>query len=177
MNIEEHKHRFAVWAAGRAASVKGCRFTVAQAKIMLEVAGFKPELSTPAKLPLPQAIDSVHRAWREKVINKAHELSIHAITHGVAAKLINIYLKAIFVCGGHHDHPSVQSLHPPIDSILLSELSVQNFGGFQKAWDEARKIRWSKLNSDQYETVIKNIRVSMPNQALWKIEQYWQGHQ
>ena len=34
--IEEHKHRFAVWAASRASSVKGCRFSVLQGKMIIE---------------------------------------------------------------------------------------------------------------------------------------------
>ena len=98
-------------------------------------------------------------------------------THGVAAKLINIYLKAGFVCGGHHADARVQALHPPIDSVLLAELSAQNVGGFRSFWDETRQIRWSKFDSQQYETVIDNIRISMPNQALWEVEQYWRGYQ
>jgi len=27
------------------------------------------------------------------------------------------------------------------------------------------------------ETVIYNICISMPNQALWEVEQYWRGYQ
>ena len=38
-SIEEHKHRFAAWAAVRAANVNGCRFTVEQGKDILEKAG------------------------------------------------------------------------------------------------------------------------------------------
>ncbi|MBE0440175.1 MAG: hypothetical protein IBX57_10550 [Gammaproteobacteria bacterium] len=37
-SIEEHKHRFAAWAAARAANVNGCRFTVEQGKDILEKA-------------------------------------------------------------------------------------------------------------------------------------------
>jgi hypothetical protein len=43
-------------------------------------------------------------------------------THGIAAKLVNVYLKSVFVCGGRHDHPRVRALHPPIDSLLLDAL-------------------------------------------------------
>jgi hypothetical protein len=61
--------------------------------------------------------------------------------------------------------------------VLLDELSAQNIGGFRRVWNEARQIRWSNFNSEQYETVINNIRASMPNQALWEVEQYWRGYQ
>lgn len=174
--IEEHKHRFSAWAAGRAANVNGCRFSVEQAKEIIEVAGLNQLLADPNNLPLPQDTDTHHREWRNRVIAAAERLGL-PFTHGVAAKLINIYLKAGFVCGGHHAHANVQALHPPIDSVLLKELSAQNIGGHRRAWNEARRIRWSNFDSQQYETVINNIRQSMPNQALWEIEQYWRGYQ
>jgi hypothetical protein len=172
--IEEHKHRFSAWAAGRAASVKGCRFSVEEAKAILEAAHLNQLLSTPDNLPPPQETDNTHREWRINVITAAQAHGL-IFTHGVAAKLVNIYLKAGFVCGGHHAHDRVHALHPPIDSVLLGELSAQNFGGLQRAWKEARRICWSNFNSEQYETVINNIRASMPNQALWEVEQYWRG--
>ena len=48
-SIIEHKHRFASWAAGRAANVKGCRFTVEQGKKLLKTQSYM-------KLPLPLTI-------------------------------------------------------------------------------------------------------------------------
>ena len=105
--IEEHKHRFSAWAAGRAANVIGCRFSVAQAKLILEVAGLKQLLVNPNNLPLPHDIDPRHREWRTNVIAAANGQELN-FTHGVAAKLINIYLKAGFVCGGHHTDARVK---------------------------------------------------------------------
>jgi hypothetical protein len=68
----------------------------------------------------------------------------------VAAKLVNIYLKSRFVCGGHHVHARVQSLHPPLDSVLLKGLAEANVGGHRKEWEQAAKTRWSKFGSDDY---------------------------
>ena len=174
--IEDHKHRFAAWAAGTAASVKGCRFSVEQGKTILETAGLNRLLVGPDNLPLPHQTDINHREWRANVIQAAQGRGL-AFTHGVAAKLINIYFKAGFVCGGYHNHERVCSLHPPIDSLLLNELAAQNVGGFRSVWNEAKKIRWSNFNSDQYETVISKIRQAMPNNALWEVEKYWRGYQ
>jgi hypothetical protein len=174
--IEDHKHRFAAWAAGTAASIKGCRFSVEQGKAILETAKLNQLLAGPNNLPLPEETDIKHREWRRSVIGAAKEHEL-LFTHGVAAKLINIYLKASFVCGGYHDHARVRALHPPIDGLLLNELSAQNVGGFRDVWNEARKIRWSKLNSEQYENVISKIRQAMPNNALWEVEKYWRGYQ
>lgn len=174
--IDVHKHRFAAWAAGSAASVKGCRFPVEKGKALLEAAGFQQLLASPENLPLPHETDIIHRGWRDKIIKAAqkHELTF---THGVAVKLINLYLKAGFVCGGYHNHERVRSLHPPIDSLLLDELSAQNVGGLRRVWKDAIRIRWSKFDSKQYEIVIQNICAAMPNNALWEVEQYWRGYQ
>jgi hypothetical protein len=174
--IEEHKHRFSAWVAGRSASVKGCRFSVKQAKEILEAVDLNQLLADPNSLPLPQDMDARHRKWRNSVITTANTLGL-TLTHGLAAKLINTYLKAGFVCGGHHAHANVQALHPPIDRVLLDKLSAEDVGGHRRAWNQARRIAWSKFDSQQYETVINNIRASMPNQPLWEVEQYWRGHQ
>jgi hypothetical protein len=173
-SIEEHRHRFAAWAAGRAASVNGCRFPVEEGKLILERAGMKELIYGCDRLPLPQDIDNAHRGWRSNVIEAASGLPF---THGVAAKLINIYLKAGFVCGGYHEHERVQAMHPPIDSLLLDELSRRNIGGFKSIWDEAKRIRWSNFNSDQYEKVIRNIREALQDAPLWEVEKYWRGYQ
>lgn len=99
-------------------------------------------------------------------------------THGVAAKLINCYLKVRFVCGGHHADERVQMLHPPIDEVLLKELAAMNFGGNAASWRKFRQARWSKFDSETYESVVELIRSSLPpNEPLWKIEEYWRGHQ
>lgn len=176
--IEEHKHRFAAWAAGRAASVNGCRFTVEEARTVLEsVEEFKPSFSNPDQLPSPQCFDNAHKLWRESIIAAAAKQGLPCFTHGVAAKLINIYLKSRFVCGGHHNHAHVRAIHPPIDSVLLDKLDSENIGGLQLEWRKAKRIRWSNFDSDQYKAVILNIRKAMPGAALWEVEQYWQGYQ
>ncbi len=174
--IDEHKHRFAAWAASRAATVNGCRFKVEQGKALLESAGLKTLLLRPELLPSPDEIDTCHREWRNQLIVAARDHSL-SFTHGVAAKLINIYFKSGFVCGGHHDHERVRSLHPPIDSVLLKELAAQNIGGLQKDWKLASKIRWSKFDSNQYEMVIQNIRKALSGRPLWEVEEFWKGFQ
>ena len=174
--IHQHCHNFSAWAASRAASVIGCRFTVEQGKALLESIGCWLNLNSPAQLPEPDQLDRSHRKWRQQIINQAQILAI-PITHGVAAKLINVYLKSRFVCGGFAEYPKVQALHPPIDSLLLQKLARDDFGGKAKLWAKAYKARWSKFNSDTYENVIQEIRESLNGEPLWKIERFWKGHQ
>ena len=173
--IERHRHLFAAWAAGRAASVAGCRFKVEQGLDILVSCGFDEDFTTPERLPAPAKTDVCHRAWRRLVVRQAarHNLTF---THGVAAKLINCYLKSRFVCGGYHAHARVKSLHPPIDDVMLRTLARQDIGGYRKEWLHARAARWSKLDSKSYERLIQLIRLCLKGEPLWMIEQYWQGH-
>jgi hypothetical protein len=174
--INQHKHLYAAWAACRGASVVGCRFTVEQGRELLEACGFVPALSVPKYLPNLKSIDDQHLRWRVAMIKAARNSGL-SMTHGVAAKLINLYLKCRFVCGGHHDHPRVRQLHPPIDSVMLKALIQHNVGGFASQWRQLQNQRWSKFSSAQYQHAISLIRQSLNGEPLWKIEEYWQGNQ
>ena len=175
--IDEHKHRYAAWAASRAASTKTCRFEVQIGKEIIEETGLNALLSSPEKLPSSDRIDAEHKIWREKAIKAAESKGLVGFGHGIAAKLINVYLKGAFVCAGHESHPNVAALHPPIDSLLLDELYFNNVGGLKSDWSLARKLRWSKFDSTQYEAVIQSIRKALPNTPLWQVESYWRGYQ
>jgi hypothetical protein len=174
--IHQHSHNFSAWAASRAASVIGSRFTVEQGKGLLESIGFGPSLDSPVKIPEPEKLDRIHRKWRHGIVSLGTELEL-VITHGVAAKLINVYLKSRFVCGGFADSPKVQALHPPIDRVLLEELARKDFGGKRKFWAQANKCGWSQFDSATYEELIKEICEALNGRPLWEIEQFWKGHQ
>lgn len=174
--INVHRHRFAAWAAANAASVSGCHFSVEQANAVIVAVGLNKLLANPDRLPAPSNIDKAHKKWRRKIVAAAKRRGLNGFTHGVAAKLINVYLKSGFVCGGYHEHYRVKALHPPIDSQILNELYKKNYGNRKKVWGEARKKRWSNMDSRLYEKVITNIRQSEPNKALWEVEKYWPGY-
>jgi hypothetical protein len=165
------QHRFAAWAAASAARVSSmCRFKAADGVAILEGLGFGPGYGKPDKLPLPSRFDDQHRKWREKAIKLAKARRIK-MSHGVAAKLINVYLKSRFICAGHADHPRVAALHPPIDSILLKALADKNTGGFGPAWRALARRRWSNLDSDSYEVAIGCLRNSY--KPAWVAEKLW----
>lgn len=175
--IEDHKHISAAWGAATGARAsKLCRFSVAVGKQILEEAGFTARF-TLTELPLPAELDARHTQWRRTVVEKARSKKL-AFTHGIAAKLINGYLKDRFVCGGDHDHERVKCLHPPIDALLLGSLARANFGGQARSWRKFHDKRWSKYDSATYQSVIDLIRETLsPGEPLWKIEEHWEGHQ
>jgi hypothetical protein len=171
--IDVHRHRFAAWAAGRAANVKGCRITVEKARSLIESAELDKLLGSPNNLPPPNKIDEDHAGWRQAICDNADKYHKDLpVTHGIAAKLINVYLKAAFVCGGYHEHAHVCALHPPIDSLLLSKMSEKKIGG-RKDWG---RVPWSTLDSSQYQDLIGGIRQAAAGRALWIIEEYWIGY-
>lgn len=163
-DLAEHHHRLDASTASSAASVKGCRFSVERGKAIIDAIGLKTAIEPTGA----EQTDAQHRVWREAAI-KAAEAQGLQFTHGVAAKLINVYLKARRLGGPDQ--------HPPIDSVLLTQLSAENFGGFRAVWDRARRRRWSKLTSDDYEEVITHVRLAMAGEPLWKVEEHWCGFQ
>ncbi|MGJ0485147.1 MAG: hypothetical protein ACR65R_11535 [Methylomicrobium sp.] len=176
-SIEEHSHRFSAWAASTAArSSPLCRFDVEVGVKILEKGGFNASF-TIEQLPEPELIDQIHEQWRIKIIKAAEEQG-KSFTHGVAAKLINCYLKSRFVCGGCSTDRRVICLHPPIDSQLLQKLAQEDIGKCKSKWQAFDKIRWSKYDAKTYQAVIELVRHVLPADApLWAIEKYWEGYQ
>lgn len=172
-----HSHRFAAWAAGRTASVKGRRFSVASAQRWLETAGFDHSFDL-SKLPSPAEIDARHKAWRSALVLAASNGGVE-LSHGQAAKLLNVYMKARFVCGGQYTNKSVAALHPPIDKVLLDRLGSKevNFNGQGADWRRASRAGWSNLDSDGYDQLIGALRKGLGTHPFWMLEAYWQGHQ
>ena len=169
-NIHEHTHRFAAWAAATGASASPrCRFTVEAGKAILERAGFDARLRHPKQLPSPTRMNVVHLAWRKAVIKEARKVGLN-FTHGIAAKLINLYLKAKFTCGGYASHPHVAALHPPIDSLLL-----KTFNRTLKPQDRL-PVHWSTFDSQTYQQAIGALRFGRKGLPLWTAESLWQGH-
>ena len=168
-DIKEHTHRFAAWAASRAASVKDFRFSVAKGKSWIEaVDGLRDCVCDPSNLPDPKEFDETHRKWRERIIQVSHR----PMKHGVAAKLVNIYLKVAVVQCSFVNLPKVKAVHPPIDSVLLSQLRRIDSGFLRR-----RSLIWTQFGSKKKKKVIKGIQDLLgEGEALWKIEKYWRGH-
>jgi hypothetical protein len=114
-------------------------------------------------------MDRVHLAWRKAVIKEAHKGGLE-FTHGIAAKLINLYLKAKFTCGGYADHPRVAALHPPIDSLLLKAFNRT------KSPTDRLPVHWSTFDSQTYQEAIEALREAHKGLPLWTSESLWQGH-
>lgn len=175
-SIQQHNHRLAGWAAATAARASRlCRFTVQEGFAILEASGFNAGFSSANSLPIPSRVDTVHKHWRDLVIAAAKQEKLQ-FSHGVAAKLINCYLKVRFVCANLEANPKVSALHPPIDDLLLKSLAENNVGGLRDDWKRLRSARWSKFDSDTYQEAIDCVRRALPEgKPLWLIESFWKA--
>lgn len=195
-DLFEHRHRFYAWAAATAASRSPkCRFTVKMGVELIEMklhngVSLKEIAGSVNKLPEIHEFDDVHRRWREYLCDKAPSVitsSNSKFTHGVAAKLINCYLKGVFTCGGHFPCDRVRVMHPPIDRLLLndlmkpldkkySEITRTKIIEKKNVWKKYRNRGWSNFCSIEYEDVISNIK-DVYDGEMWKVEEYWSGAQ
>ena len=176
--VKKHIHLFASWSASRATSTSPVnRFKVEAGQKILEKSFIRNFILNPDSLPKShEEFNKEHKIWREQIISLSGKHT-KEFSHGIAAKLINVYLKTIIVCGGFHNHENTQFIHPPIDSVLLKELAKIDFGNNAKFWRKANKEAWSKFDSDFYQEVIDQIREGIGDEPLWKIEEYWRGYQ
>lgn len=168
----------ATWAASRAVARTQVRnFSVKKGKKILESMGMRKLIDKPDGLPKPKEFDDWHKKKCERAMAIAKKNHIRHFSYGIAAKLINAYLKVVFICGGYHKCRKVKVIHPPIDRILLKELRKKKNKNQKAPWMKG-SLAWSKFDGNKYRKVIQHIRaITNNNDGLWKIEEYWRGYQ
>lgn len=180
-----HRYKFAAWAAARAASSsKSARLKVKFASQLLRsVPGLYHLALGTEWLPPRSAFDEEHHRWCCAIIDAAasDEARPMFISYGVAAKLVNCYLKALFL--SQFGVPSeddfdgkIDAIHPPIDRLLLKDLTAKNVGGHKGEWLALYTKGWSNFDHADYVAAIKLIRDATDGR-LWAIEAYWTGYQ
>jgi hypothetical protein len=173
--IDEHRHRFAVWAAGRAAQrglSGGSNAVLAKA---VEICGVREAVQAHSAWSSDSAeFDRVHATWCNAILAHLKKSEVAGASFGRAAKLIAIYLKTMVLISGSEDTKLGQVIHPPIDGILLRAMAADL--AFDKAsrrhW---RKTVWTKLDQGEYSKLIESLRRASCAQPFWMLERYWDG--
>ena len=170
-----HKHRFASWCACTASRASNkCRFKVSAGSKLLSNININHLIDERSFGETFESFAVWHKAICMDLMREAHNENIMNFSFGVSAKMLNCYMKAYLL----ENIEMMPFLHPPIDRVLLTELSKKNVGGKVKIWKSFADIGWSNYNEKEYYEVIKNIRECIPiHLGLWTIEQYWQGFQ
>jgi hypothetical protein len=174
-DLAEHRHRFAVWAAARAAQ-RG--FTsIKRLRGALEATSIRADLRAPDTLALERAgFDEIHLGWCRSICTTLNGWNVQKVAFGRAAKLVAVYLKAMVLMGGDWDTPLARCMHPPLDRILLQALAATSDDAISSphkgAW---RRINWTRLDEAAYYQLIHQMRaVKPPILPFWRIEEYWQ---
>jgi hypothetical protein len=171
--LATHHHRFAAWAAARAAQRRLANSrTIINA---LHVCGVVQVVDTNDYWPTTAAMfDVVHREWCRALVNHLLSAGINAAKYGHAAKIIAVYLKSRIVLSGHHDTRFASVIHLPIDRILLRAVA-----GHMRATDRplATRLRttaWTALTETSYDELIACLRgAGFDRPAFWYIERFW----
>lgn len=127
-NIIEHRHRFAIWAAGRAYSRQGPGHTMSMASKLIIDSGLN-KIATADDLPPAAQMDEfldgyfqsvIHLAenqeyehkWKDEATKENHSAQRPLeCSYGRAQKLVNVYLKSKLICSGAHDDDRIAALH------------------------------------------------------------------
>ena len=203
-NLDLHKHILSRWAASRAASQsKDFKFKV---KLGSELLLLGEKGSTTNVEKFIEYIKQIKHfntqddfdSWHDQTIknmrsnsNKLKELLDEHnklqkhYTYGIAAKILNCYLKVFFLeFFGHQEFADF--IHPPVDALLLEALKKEDKELFTFDSQLFKNIgvqkipKWTKINGDEYKEVIslmKKFVSSKDQNGLWKIESFWLGHQ
>ena len=168
----EHRHRFAVWAAARAAQ-RGFT-TVEHLRDALEATPIRAFVENSQNHAIEAAdFDKNHRTWCWGVINYLKNVRVDNATYGRAAKLVAIYLKTVVVIGSGYQTRLAHVAHPPIDRVLLQNLAKeQSFPEAHRAlW---RSTSWTRLNEDEYFALLETLRTVVPcTTEWWRLEEHW----
>lgn len=169
--IKEHRHRFSVWAAARATQRGFSKVDTLQKA--LEVCGVREFLDT-ANLEDMDAtrFEAIHRRWCMSVVAFLKKARIPNVTFGRAAKLIAMYLKSVVVLGPGSGTAFARVAHPPIDGILLRNLTASPVNSKHKS--QWARTKWTKLNDQQYYELIKQLRQVLGSEKpFWMLERFW----
>lgn len=168
-----HRHRFAAWAAARAAQRKLTGASVGVLVRALECAGFpQAVVKTVCGMSSAQEYDDFHRAASRKIVEFLTRLGVEA-TYGRAAKLVAVYLKSMVICGPFAGLAVSALIHPPLDRVLLTTIARN-----QDAPPSLRRLcgatAWTHLTEAEYFGLIAAIReCGYDRPAFWMLERYW----
>ena len=203
-NLDFHKHILSKWAASRAASQsKGFKFSVELGSKLLLFGKKRSQASDQEFIDYIKQIENFNSqddydSWHHQtIVNMTsytdelkqlldkHNKSFNNYTYGIAAKILNCYLKVFFL-ESFGNQKFADFIHPPVDAILLKALRKEDkklFNFKNSVFTNIGVLKiptWTRINENEYKMIIKLMKefLSIKGQnGLWKIESFWIGHQ
>jgi len=170
--IDIHRHNFAIWAAARAVQ-RGFTKTI-NLKRALECTNIQDFVVSAKSLDVDASrFDALHKVWCTSIIHNLNSQKIEKVTYGRAAKLVAIYLKTTIILSGHHDTLLGRVIHPPIDSIIINNISNDTTVAIEIR-ENIKGKKWTQIDEKLYYEVINTLkRILLPEIPFWMIEKYW----
>ena len=203
-NLDLHKHTLSKWAASRAASQsKGFKFSVELGSKLLLFGKKGSQVIDEEFIDYIKQIENFNSqddydSWHHQTILNMtsytdelkqlldkHNKSFNNYTYGIAAKILNCYLKVFFL-ESFGNQKFADFIHPPVDAILLKALKKEDkklFNFKNSVFTNIGVLKiptWTRINENEYKEIIKLMKefLSIKGQnGLWKIESFWIGHQ
>ncbi len=162
-DFNEHKHRFAVWTAAR--SVQRSFTNNKNIKEAINFTSIK-SFSESNEIISSDQFDELQKEWCKAIIKSLEEKNI-SCSYGRASKIIAIYLKTSVILLNHGQGNKSQVIHPPIDRILLTNLS-NNYHDL-KSFNQKG---WTNFEENDYWNLIENLKKKFGS-FDWRLEEYW----
>lgn len=171
-DLSEHRHRFALWAAARAAQ-RG-HTTVINLRDALESTDIRSFLEKPESFNTgEEGYKENHRRWCQAIVGFLDARGVAGTTYGRAAKLVAIYVKAMVITTQPTPTKLACFAHPPIDRVLLQNLasSAEINSPYKRHW---RTVAWTQLDENGYYALVEQLRTLIPDgEPFWMLEKYW----
>jgi hypothetical protein len=172
-DMNEHRHRFAAWVAGRAVQRRFKGATVEKLRDALESCGIREFVGSPESRGIDERrFRELHRQWCRAVIESLRQQRLNA-TFGRAAKLVAVYLKVMVVLSPAGNCDLARVSHPPIDSTILQNVAVAADvqSPHKRSW---KTVKWTQLTEENYYSLIDQLRAVIPSSdPFWTLERYW----
>lgn len=165
--FQDYIHDYSIWTAARA--VQRNFTNTAKIKEAIDKSGLR-QFSEARKCNSIEEFSEFHRLCAKQIIVALKVIGVPNATYGRAAKIISIYLKTSVVIPMSGQGDICQLIHPPIDRILLTNLSRKHH--LKKLCEKG----WTSLNEDEYWSLYERIKKE-GFQFNWTLEKYWHPEQ
>lgn len=170
-SIQQHIHRFSVWTAARAAS----RSRLKNSEVEAIIHHIRLEEQIAALRNQQELTSAAYAEWLKKTGEQCiafvqtstfGDYQKRYFSFGLAAKMIAIYIKTTEIIPSRGESMLSTIAHPPVDSILLSNIKRQ-FPGL------TIPTNWSTFSCQKYFEVYAQIEKYNSGNPSWKLERWW----
>jgi hypothetical protein len=171
-DVSEHAHRFAIWTAARAATrgmAGGTTKNIEKAIGRANLRSFLDASEGQKGISDFESYLKKHDDFCKEIISYFNEIKLEC-TYGRAAKIVAVYFKTRLL--NLENHPLINVIFPPIDSVLLKNLA-------NKSRDPELKFladkKWTQFDEGGYQEIMEDIeKWSVRNNLkYWELEKYW----